>query len=127
MSGLKREKIELIKNVKEVNEGAEVEVEKVWTVPFITYGTSLEAVSLYKEVTDEEKDMTEEDRNDKVIDFLSEKAFGGKVTKEDFYSRLPGPGFNAGMSGGEVLIHLLIFVGSGEQTDDTKNFLAGKK
>lgn len=127
MSGLKREKIELIKNIKEVNEGAEIEVEKVWTVPFITYGTSLEAVSLYQEVTDTEKNMTEEDRNDKVIDFLAEKAFGGKVTKEDFYNRLPGPGFNEGMSGGEVLIHLLIFVGSGEQTDDTKNFLAGKK
>lgn len=124
---LKREKIELIKNIEEVNNGAEPEVEKVWTVPFITYGTSLEAVSIYQEVTDPESDMSEEDRNDKVIDFLSEKAFGGKLTKDDFMNRLPGPGLNKGLSGQEVLMHLLIFVGNGEQTDDTKNFLAGKK
>ncbi len=127
MSNLKREKVELIKNIEEVNEGAEPEIEKVWTVPFISLGTSLQAVDLYQKVTDPDNDMSEEDRNDEVIDFLAEKAFGGKLAKEDFYSRLPGAGFNQGMSGQEVLIHLLIFVGNGEQTDDTKNFLAGKK
>lgn len=126
MSGLKREKIELIKNIEEVNNGAEPEIEKVWTVPFITYGTSLEAVSVYQEITDPDNEMTEEDRNDRVIDFLAEKAFGGKITKDDLFNRLPGPGFNNGSSGSEVLMDLLIFVGNGEQTDDTKNFLAGK-
>lgn len=127
MSGLKREKIELIKNIEEVNNGAEPEIEKVWTQPFITYGTSIEAVSLYNEVSNSENDMSEEDRNDKVVDFLAKKAFGGKITKEDFYNRLPGPGFNGGMSGSEILRHLLAFIANGEQTDDTKNFLAGKK
>lgn len=127
MANLKREKIELIKNIKEVNEGAEAEIEKVWTVPFISFGLSLQAVNLYQKVTDPESKLSEEDRNDEVIDFLAEKAFGGKLTKEDFYTRLPGAGFNNGMSGQEVLIHLLIFVGNGEQTDDTKNFLAEKK
>ncbi len=127
MSGLKREKIELIKNIDEVNNGAEPEVEKVWTQPFITYGTSLEAVSIYQEITDFENGMSEEDRNDKVIDFLCEKAFGGKITKEDFLNRLPGPGFNGSPSGQDVLMDLLVFVGNGVQTDDTKNFLAGKK
>ncbi len=126
MSGLKREKIELIKNIDEINNGAEVEIEKVWTVPFISLGTSIQAVNLYQKVTDPDKEMSEEDRNDEVIDFLVEKAFGGKVSKEDFYTRLPGAGFNEGMSGQEVLINLLIFVGNGEQTDDTKKFLAGK-
>ncbi len=127
MANLKREKVELIKNIEEVNEGAEPEIEKVWTVPFITYGTSLEAVSVYQEVTDPENDLSEADRNDKVIDFLAEKAFGGKIKKDDFLNRMPGPGFNDGASGSEVLMDLLIFVGNGEQTDDTKNFLAGKK
>lgn len=127
MSGLKREKIELIKNIDEVNEGAEIEIEKVWTNPFITYGTSLEAVSLYQEVTDIESELSESDRSDKVIEFLSEKAFGGKITKDDILNRLPGPGFNEGLSGAELLMSLLIFVGNGEQTDDTKNFLARKK
>lgn len=127
MTGLKREKIELIKNIEAVNDGAEIEVEKVWTVPFITYGTSLEAVNLYQEIIDTKNDLSEKDRTDKVVDFLSEKAFGGKITKDDIYNRLPGPGFNGGMSGGEVLIHLLIFTGNGEQTDDTKKFLAEKK
>lgn len=128
MSGLKREKIEFIKNIEEVNKkDAEIEVEKVWTVPFISYGTSIEAVSLYDEITDSESKLSEEDRNDKVVDFLAEKAFGGKITKDDFYNRLPGPGFNDGMSGSEILQHLLAFIANGEQTDDTKNFLAGKK
>src|SRR5699024_8899965 len=127
MAGLKREKIELIKNIDEVNNGAEPEIEKVWTQPFITYGTSIEAVSLLNEITDHENGMSEEDRNDKVIDFLCEKAFGGKITIDDFFNRLPGPGFNDGMSGSEMLRHLLFFVADGEQTDDTKNFLAGKK
>src|SRR5699024_1652416 len=127
MSGLKREKIELIKNIDEVNNGAEVEVEKVWTVPFISLGTSIEAVNLYQKVIDPESDASENDRNDQVIDLLCEKVFGGKITKDDIYNRLPGAGFNDGMSGQEVLMHLLIFTGNGEQTDDTKNFIAGKK
>lgn len=127
MSGLKREKVELIKNIEAVNKGEEVEIEKVWTVPFITYGTSIEAISLYQRVIDPENGMSEQDRNDVVIDFLAEKAFGGKITKDDFYNRLPGPGFNDGLSGQDILMHLLFFVGNGEQTDDTKKFLAGKK
>jgi|SRR5699024_5817950 len=127
MAGLKREKIELIKNVNEANDGGEVEIEKIWTVPFISLGTSIEAVNLYHEVTDPNSDKSENDRTDLVVDFLCEKAFGGKVTKNDIYNRLPGAGFNGGLSGQELLIHLLIFVGNGEQTDDTKNYLAGKK
>lgn len=127
MAGLKREKIELIKNIDEVNDGAEIEVERVWTVPFVTYGTSLEAVSIYQEVVEPDNGLSEEDRNDKVIDFLVEKAFGNKITKEDIYKRLPGPGFNDGMNGQEVLLHLLIFIGNGEQSEETKKFLEGKK
>lgn len=127
MSRLKREKIELIKNIEEVNKGEEPEIEKVWTIPFVSLRTSLEAVNLYMRVTDPESEVSEDDRNDEVVDFLSEKAFGGKITKEDFYNRLPGPGFNDGMSGQEILVHLLIFMGNGEQTEDTKNFLAEKR
>ena|SRR5690625_4525298 len=126
MSSLKREKIELIKNPQEVNEGAEPEIEKIWTVPFISFGTSREAVDLLNEVVGN-TEISDDDKNDKIIDFLTEKAFGGKITKDDIYNRLPGPGYTDQGSAQEVLEHILFFIASGEQTDDTKNFLAGKK
>lgn len=124
--GLKREKIELIKNPDGVNKGDEPEIERVWTVPFISFATSREAVNLLNEVL-ENTEMSDDDKNDKIIDFLTEKAFGGKITKDDIYNRLPGPGYTKQGNAQEVLESLLLFVASGQQTDDTKNFLAGKK
>src|SRR5690625_2056382 len=126
MSNLKREKIELIKNPNEVNEGAEPEIEKVWTVPFISFGTMREATQLLNEIV-ADVEMSDDDKNDKIIDFLTEKAFGGRITKDDIYNRLPGPGFSEQGNAQEVLESLLLFVASGQQSDDTKNFLAGKK
>lgn len=126
MSNLKREMIELIKNPEEVNEGAEPEIEKVWTVPFISFGTSREAVTLLNDVIGD-VELSDEDKNDKIIDFLSEKAFGGKITKDDIYNRLPGPGFSERGSAQEALEEILYFMASGQQSDSTKNFLAGKK
>ncbi|MDY0396776.1 phage tail assembly chaperone G [Virgibacillus halophilus] len=126
MSKLKREKIELIKNPEGVNKGDEPEIEKVWTIPFISFGVSREAVSLVNDVLGN-KELSDDDKNDRIIDFLSEKAFGGKITKDDIYNRLPGPGLNGNVSAQEVLEDVLYFVASGQQTDDTKNFLAGKK
>lgn len=125
MSKLKRNMIELIKNTKEVNEGAEPEVEKVWTVPFISLRTTREAVEILNEVAGSA--LSDDDKNDKILDFLSEKAFGGKVTKDDFYDRLPGPGFNDGVSAQTALEEVLYFVASGDQGESTKKFLAGKK
>lgn len=126
MANLKREKIELIKNPEAVNKGDEPEIEKVWTVPFISFGTSREAVTLLNEVVGN-VEMSDDDKNDKIIDFLSEKAFGGKITKDDIYNRFPGPGYTDQGSAQEALEEILLFVASGQQTDDTKNFLAGKK
>lgn len=126
MSKLKRNMIELIKNPKEVNEGAEPEVEKVWTVPFISLRTTREAVDLLNEVAGD-RETSDDDKNDKIIDFLSDKAFGGKVTKDDFYDRLPGPGFIEGVSAQVVLEEVLYFVASGDQGESTKKFLAEKK
>ena len=126
MSNLKREKIELIKNPDGVNKGDEPEFEKVWTVPFISYGTSREAVNLLNDIVSDAK-MSDDDKNDKIIDFLSEKAFGAKINKDDFYNRMPGPGIGERGNAQEVLEEILYFVASGQQSDDTKNFLAGKK
>ena len=125
MSNLKREKIELIKNPEAVNKGDEPEIEKVWTVPFISFGTSREAVALLNEVLGNTK-LSDDDKNDKMIDFLADKAFGGKITKDDIYNRLPGPGYTDQGSAQVVLEELLLFVASGQQSDSTKNFLAGK-
>lgn len=125
MSKLKREMIELIKNPKEVNDGAEVELEKVWTVPFISFRTSREAVTLLSDVIDN-NEMTDDDKNDKIVDFLAEKAFGNKVTKDDIFDRLPGPGLSDRGNAQSMLEDVLMFIASGEQSDSTKNFLAGK-
>ncbi|WP_277679484.1 phage tail assembly chaperone G [Gracilibacillus dipsosauri] len=123
---LKREKIELIKNPEAVNKGDEPEIEKIWTIPFISFGTSREAVGLLNEIAGN-TELSDDDKNDKVIDFLTEKAFGGKITKDDIYNRIPGPGFSNQGNAQEVLEGILFFVASGQQTDDTKNFLAEKK
>lgn len=126
MSKLQREMIELIKNPEEVNEGAEPEFEKVWTAPFISFKTSREAVALIKEIAENEE-MSDDDKNDKMADFLAGKGFGGKITKDDLYNRLPGPGLNSRGNAQETLEEVLYFVAGGGQSDATKNFLAGKK
>ncbi len=126
MANLKRNMIQLIKNPKEVNEGAEPEFEKIWTVPFISFRTSREAASLVSEMI-ANKELTDEMKNDKVADFLCENAFGGKITKEDIFERLPGPGLTEGESGQAELENILLFVANGQQTESTKNFLAEKK
>lgn len=126
MSKLKREMIELIKNPKEVNDGAEVELEKVWTVPFISFRTSREAVTLLSDVIGN-AEMSDDDKNDKIVDFLAEKAFGNKVTKDDIFDRLPGPGLSDRGNAQSMLEDVLMFIASGQQSDSTKNFLAGKK
>lgn len=126
MSKLKREMIELIKNPKEVNEGEEPEFEKVWTVPFISYKTSREAVSIVGEVLGD-KEMSDDDKNDKMADFLAENAFGGKITKDDIYDRLPGPGYSDRGNAQEIMEEVLYFVAGGGQSESTKKILAGKK
>ncbi|MBO1005605.1 phage tail assembly chaperone G [Pseudogracilibacillus auburnensis] len=126
MSKLQREMIELVKNPKEVNGGAEPEFEKVWTVPFISFKTSREAVNVINEVL-RNKEMSDDDKNDKMADFLAENAFGNKITKDDIFNRLPGPGFNDRGNAQEILEEVLYFVAGGGQSESTKNFLAEKK
>lgn len=125
MANLKREMIELIKNPEEVNKGAEPEIEKVWTVPFVSLSTTREAVSILNEVVGN-TDLSDDDKNDKIIDFLAEKAFGNKIKKEDLYNRLPGPGLIDGESGQARLEEVLYFMATGGQSDATKKFLAEK-
>lgn len=126
MTSLKRNMITLVKNPDAVNKGEEPEFEKVWTVPFISFGTSREAASLINQLYADE-DMSDDEKNDKLADFMAEKAYGGKITKDDIFNRLPGPGFNGGASAQQMLEEQLLFVANGQQTDETKNFLAGKK
>ncbi|WP_373863186.1 phage tail assembly chaperone G, partial [Halolactibacillus halophilus] len=48
------------------------------------------------------------------------EVFAGKITTDDIYNRLHAPG------GQDVLKQQLIFVAQGQQSDETKNFLAKK-
>lgn len=123
--GLKREKIELIKNPEEVNNGAEPEIERVWTVPFIPLRVSREAANLLNEIV-ADTTSTDDEKLDKLIEFVVENAFGGKITKDDIYNRLPGPGFSEQGSAQEVIEHIIFFMATGEQMESTKKFLAEK-
>lgn len=123
---LKREKIELIKNPDEVNQGAEPEVERVWTVPFIPLRASREAANLLNEIVSD-TESSDDEKLDKLIEFVVENAFGGKITKDDIYNRLPGPGFSEQGNAQEVIENIILFMATGEQMDSTKKFLAEKK
>lgn len=126
MSKLQREMIELIKNPIEVNEGSEPEFEKMWTVPFISFKTSRQAVNIVNDVLKNEE-MSDDDKNDKMADFLAENAFGNKITKDDIFDRLPGPGYSDRGNAQEIMEEVLYFVAGGGQSESTKKLLAEKK
>src|SRR5690606_35267476 len=122
---LKREKIELIKNPEEVNNGAEPEIERAWTVPFIPLRVSREAANLLNEIV-EDTISRDDEKLDKLIELVVENAFGRKITKDDIYNRVPGTGFSEQGSAQEVIEHIIFFMATGEQMESTKKFLAEK-
>ncbi|WP_330948898.1 phage tail assembly chaperone G [Virgibacillus sp. MG-45] len=119
MANLKRNMLELVKNPEAAMKGEEAEIEKVWTPAFIPLRVARDAIQLYNEIeVDIEK--SESDKFDKIADFVANDIYAGKITKDDIYNRLHAPG------GKDVLMDQLIFVAQGQQSDETKKFLAKK-
>lgn len=119
MSSLKRNMIELVKNPEAVNKGEEPEIEKVWTPPFLPLGVARDAMQLFIDL-DEDLEMSESDKFDKMVDFVANEIYRGKITKDDLYNRLHAP------DGKVTLQDQIYFAAEGKQSEITKNFLAKK-
>lgn len=115
MANLKRNMIELVEEVKE----GEIVTKKYLTPPFIPLSVVYEATDLMDE--DLNKDVTEKDMLDKLMIFVADKVYGGQFTRDDLFNKLHAP------DGVSTLRDQVVFIGQGQQTDATKEFLAKKR
>lgn len=113
MANLKRNMIELVKEVKE----GEVITEKYLTPVFLPMSVTYEAIDL---MADDEK-ANERDMIDKLLDFVANKIYKGQFTKDELLNGLHAP------DAVKVLQEQILFIAQGEQTSETKNFLEKKR
>ncbi|MDF1997598.1 phage tail assembly chaperone G [Peribacillus frigoritolerans] len=119
MANLKRNMIELVKDVKE----GEIVTEKFLTPVFIPFSVVYEAVDLTQEIDKSEKEKSassEKDMIDKLLDFVANKIYNQQFTKEDLFNGLHAP------DAIQTLQEQIVFVAQGRQNDETKKFLAKK-
>lgn len=123
MANLKRNSIELFKEVKD----DEVITEKFWTPPFLSLKAVYEAADLmakYEKVDENNKELTSleiKSSLEEMCDFVANRVYEGQFTKEDLEERYHGPGAYYDMQS------QIMFVAWGIQNDETKKFLAKKK
>ncbi|MGC4375929.1 hypothetical protein WD019_03155 [Fictibacillus sp. Mic-4] len=115
MANLKRNMIELVKEVRE----GEIITEKYLTPVFIPFSVVYEAIDMTEEI-EKAEDKNEKDLIDKLMDFVANKIYKGQFTKQDLYNGLHAP------DAIQVLQDQILFVAQGRQTDETKEFLAKK-
>ncbi|MFI8495299.1 phage tail assembly chaperone G [Peribacillus butanolivorans] len=119
MANLKRNMIELVKEVKE----GEIETVKYLTPVFIPFSVVYEAIDMTQEIdkSEEAKSATsEKELIDKLLDFVANKIYNKQFTKEDLFNGLHAP------DAIQTLQEQIIFVAQGRQNDETKKFLAMK-
>ncbi|MCA1058119.1 hypothetical protein LCL96_04200 [Rossellomorea aquimaris] len=115
MAELKRNMIEIVKEVKE----GELVSERYLTPIFIPLSVVYEAIDLASDLSD--KNQSEKDIIDKLLDFVANKVYKGQFTKDELFNGLHGPDAST------LLWEQLLFVTQGMQTEETKNFLAKKR
>lgn len=125
MANLKRNMIELVKNPEGVNNGDEPELEKVWTPGFLSLRVARDATQLYNELVNDE-DTSEFDKFDKMVDFVANEIYAGKIKKDDIYDRMHAPGMEGAGSAKENIEEQIIFAAQGMQSESTKVFLERK-
>lgn len=113
MANLKRNMIELVKEVKE----GEIITEKYLTPVFIPFSVVYEALDMMTEV---EKSKNEKEVLEKMIDFVAARIYNNQFTKEDLFNGLHAP------DSSRILYEQIVFVTQGAQNDETKKFLARK-
>lgn len=116
MANLKRNMIELVMNPVEAAQGAEPEIEKFWSSPFIPLSTTYEALDLAEQM--EKGDKSEKDMLPLMTKFIAEKIYGGNFTEEQLNNGLHAP------DAIQVIQDQIIFIAQGQQTEATRNFLA---
>lgn len=114
MANLKRNMIELVKEVKE----GEVLTEKYWTPVFIPMSVVYEAIDLSEELG--KGDAKEREVMDKLLDFVANKVYKGQFTKEELINGLHAP------MAIQSLQEQILFIAQGNQTEETKKYLAKK-
>lgn len=115
MTKLKRNMIELVKEVKE----GEIVTEKYWTPPFIPLSVVYQAIDLQAEM--ESGKFNEREMIDKLLDFVANDIYKGQFTKEDLINGLHAP------DAVRVLQEQVLFIAQGQQSEETKKFLSAKK
>lgn len=123
MANLKRNMIELVKNPDEVLKGGEAETEKYWTTPFLPMDVTYEAMDLMDKImaTDKDENASQRDLVDLLVDFTVKKIYGGQFTVKDLKKGLHAPDAITTLQG------QVMFVAQGQQSDETKKFLAKKR
>lgn len=119
MATLKRNMIELVKEVKE----GEIVTEKYLTPVFIPFSVVYEAIDMTQEIDKSEgsKDSSsEKELIEKLLDFVANKIYNKQFTKEDLFNGLHAP------DAIQTLQEQIVFVAQGRQTEETKKFLAKK-
>ncbi len=115
MANLKRNMIELVKEVKE----GEVVTETYLTPVFIPLSTVYQALDLTNEMgkvkLENEREMIE-----KLADFVTKDVYNNQFTKEQLMNGLHAP------EAIDILKEQVIFVLRGYQSDKTKKFLEKK-
>lgn len=115
MANLKRNMIELVKEVKE----GEVVTESYLTPVFIPLSVVYKAIDLSKDIQNVTIE-TEKEMVDKLVDFVANDVYKGQFTKEELINGLHAP------SAVGTLEEQVIFITRGYQSDETKKFLEKK-
>lgn len=113
MANLKRNMIELIKEVKE----GEIVTQKYLTPVFIPFSIIYEALDMIEKIN---KSKKEKDLLDKMIDFVATRIYNNQFTKEELFNGLHAP------DASRILYEQILFITQGAQSDDTKKFLTSK-
>lgn len=120
MANLKRNMIELVKEVKE----GEIITEKYLTPVFLPFSVVYEAIDMTEEIEKSEENKNSKSEKiliDKLLDFVANKIYNKQFTKEELFNGLHAP------DAIQTLQEQIIFVAQGKQNDETKKFLAKKR
>ena len=123
MANLKRNSIELVKEVK----GDEIEKQRFLTPPFTPTRITKEALGIlakYEELEIEKGHLSANDlvtMMDDMSEFIANRLYDGQFTKEDLDEKYHGP------NAFEDFKQQVQFTASGMQSQETKNFLKSKR
>ncbi|WP_262372661.1 phage tail assembly chaperone G [Sutcliffiella horikoshii] len=115
MAKLKRNMIEIVKEVKE----GEIVTEKYLTPVFIPLATVYQAIDLSNDL-EKNTGLNEKELIEKLLDFVANDIYKGQFTKEELTKGLHAP------DAVQTLYEQILFIARGQQSEETKKYLAKK-